>query len=328
MNNKTTTKAVFITRAIPKQGIKMLQDKGYRVDVYPKDGTPSPRELVKYLKQYPYDAVLCLLNDIIDAKVYDAVPSAKLIASYTVGYNNIDIAEATKRGITVTNTAGGSSTQVAEHAVALMIGLTTRLVEGDAYARKGKFKGWGLTTLVGTDLSGKTIGLVGGGMIGSEVARILHHGFNSKIIYHDIAPNEHLEKEFGATRCATLEDLLGQADIVSLHVPLLPSTKHLINAERLKKMKPTAFIINTSRGPVIDEKALIEALKNKTIAGAGLDVFEFEPNIPRGLRKLSNTILTPHIASARDSARVQMAEISATCIIDFFEGRVPKTVVK
>ncbi len=324
----TPNKAVFITRMIPEKGIKMLTDKGYKVDVYPKDKVPSQRELIKYLKKYPYDAVMCLLTDPVDAKMFDAVPSAKLVASYTVGYNNIDVAEAKKRGIMITNTAGSSNDPVAEQAMALILGLTTRMVEGDRFARKGKYKGWTPMAFMGTDLSGKTLGLVGSGAIGSEVARMAKHGFNCKVIYHDMIQNERIEKELEARRCGSLEELLKEADIVSLHVPLLPATQHLMNAEKLRMMKPTAFLINTSRGPVVDEKALIEALKSKVIAGAGLDVFEFEPDIPRALRKLENVVITPHISSARQSARDQMAEIASQSIIDFFEGREPKTMVK
>jgi len=320
-------KSIFITRKIPDVGIKMLQDKGYRVDVYPKDKVPSQRELIKYLKKYPYDAVLCLLTDKIDAKVFDVVPTAKLFSTYTVGFDNIDAVEAKKRGITITNTSGSSRVNVAEHAIALMLGLTTRMVEGDRFTRKGKYKGWTPMAFIGEDLTGNTFGLVGTGLIGSEVARILSRGFNSKIIYHDLNQNTHIENDYGAVRCSSLDELLKQADIVSLHVPLLPSTHHLINKEKLELMKPSALLINTSRGPVIDEKALVVALKNKVITGAGLDVYEFEPNIAPGLAKLENVILTPHIASARKSARDEMATISADNIIDFFEGRVPRNKV-
>jgi len=320
-------KSIFITRSIPEVGIKMLEDKGYRVDVYPKDRVPSQRELIKYLKKYPYDAVLCLLTDNIDAKVFDAVPSAKLFSTYTVGFNNIDAVEAKKRGITITNTSGSSRINVAEHAIALMLGLTTRMVEGDRFTRKGKYKGWTPMAFIGEDLTGSTIGLVGTGLIGSEVARILSRGFNSKIIYHDLNQNTQIENDCGAVRCTSLDELLKQADIVSLHVPLLPSTHHLISKEKLELMKKTALLINTSRGPVIDEKALVVALKNKVITGAGLDVYEFEPNLAPGLAKLENVIITPHIASARESARIEMATISADNIIDFFEGRVPRNKV-
>lgn len=320
-------KRIFVTRKIPDLGLRLLKEKGYKVDVYPKDKIASQKELIACLKKYPYDAVLCLLTDKIDKKVFDAVPTAKIFASYTIGFNNIDIAEAKKRGIIVTNTAGSSHMPVAEHAIALMFGLTTRLAEADRFTRKGKYKGWDPMAFIGIDLSHKTLGLVGTGAIGSDVARMAHNGFGVKIIYHDLVQNERIERELDAKKYENLEALLRDADIVSLHVPLLPSTHHLINQKTLKMMKKTAYLINTSRGPVVDENDLVKALKNKTIAGAGLDVFEFEPKLASGLAKLENVILTPHIASARESARDEMAKISAECIIDFFEGRVPKNKV-
>ncbi len=323
MNNKS----VFVTRKIPDAGIKMLTDKGYRVDVCPKDTIISQRKLISYLKKNPYDGVICLLTDTIDAKVFDAVPAAKIFAAYTVGYDNIDIQEAKKRNITITNTSGTSEMPVAEHTIALMFGLTTRIVEADAFTRKGYYKGWAPMAFIGTDFTGTTIGLVGTGNIGSEVARMAHLGFGTHILYFDLVKNERIEKEYQAEKCATLDELLSKADIVSLHVPLLPSTHHLINKENLALMKPTSFLINTSRGPVIDECALVEALENKIIAGAGLDVYEFEPKLARGLAKLPNVILTPHIASATQSTRDEMAEVAAQNIIDFFEGKTPKNKI-
>lgn len=320
-------KRIFVTRRIPDLGIKLLKEKGYKADVFKEDRVASQKELIACLKKYPYDAVLCLLTDKIDKNVFDAVPTAKIFASYTIGFNNIDIEEAKRRGVTVTNTAGSSHMPVAEHAIALMFGLTTRLAEADRFVRKGKYKGWNPMAFIGSDLSNKTLGLVGSGAIGSDVARMAHNGFGVKVIYHDLIQNEKIEKEFGAKKYESLEALLKEADVVSLHVPLLPSTHHLLNQGTLKMMKKTAYLINTSRGPVVDENALVKALKNKTIAGAGLDVFEFEPKLASGLSKLENVILTPHIASARQSARDEMAKISAECIIDFFEGRVPKNKV-
>ncbi len=321
------SKSVFITRAIPEVGLKLLRDKGYAVDVYPKDKVPKQKHLISYLKQKPYDAVMFMLTDTVDAAFFEAAPQAKLFAAYTVGYNNVDIAESKKRNLIVTNTSGSSQIAVAEHTIALMLGLTTRLVEADEYLRRGKYKGWKPDAFMGTDFSNKVIGLVGTGSIGAEVARMAHQGFGNPIIYHDMVRNEKLENEYKAQKCDSLEDVLKRADIVSLHVPLLDSTHHLINRERLALMKPTALLINTSRGPVVDEYALAEALKNKVIGGAGLDVFEFEPKIVPGLAKMKNVVVTPHIASARQSARDKMAEIAALNIIDYFEGRIPRNKV-
>jgi glyoxylate reductase len=179
----------------------------------------------------------------------------------------------------------------------------------------------------GTDISGKTVGLIGAGRIGERVAHHLAKGFESKIIYFDARPNERIEKEYGAIRIETLDELLAQSDIVSLHVPLLPSTHHMVNAKFLKKMKKTAFLINTARGPVVDEVALVAALKTKQIAGAAIDVYEFEPKLAKGLNKLENVVLTPHIASASEFARNEMARVAAQNVIDVFENRTPAGIV-
>ncbi|MDP1624970.1 MAG: D-glycerate dehydrogenase [bacterium] len=309
-------KKVFVTRNIPAVGLDILRGKGFEVDVWSKKRAPSRRELIRELRSKPYDAVLCLLTDTIDAEIFDAAPSVKIYANYAAGMDNIDIVEATKRGITVTNTPNVSSQAVAEHAVALMLGLTTRMVEADAFMRKGKYIGWDPMNLIGTDLSGKVVGIVGTGSIGSHTARIMKHGFGARIIYFDAKPNEEIESSLGAVRFENIDDLLAESDFVSLHVPLLESTHHLLNANRLHLMKRSAFLINTSRGPVVDEDALVQALKDGVIAGAGLDVFEHEPRLARGLSKLSNVILTPHIASARQSIRDQMAVAAAGKIID------------
>ncbi len=312
-------KKIYITRNIPEVGLKMLRDKGFELDIYPEEHAPSHEDLLENLKKAQYDGIISLLTDKVDSTVFDASPSTKIVANYATGFNNIDIEEAKKRGVVVTNTPGVSALAVAEHTVALMLSLTTRLVEGDLFMREGKFKGWTPYNFVGTDLSGKTIGLVGVGNIGGRVAHILK-GFGVNIIYNDIAKNEKIESDCGAVYISDVNELIKSADIVSLHVPLMDSTRHLINESHLKMMKPTAFLINTSRGPVVDEVALVSALQNKVIAGAGLDVFEFEPNLSDGLKDLTNVVLTPHIASARESARNDMAVLAAQSIIDFFEG--------
>jgi glyoxylate reductase len=250
-----------------------------------------------------------------------------LYANYAVGYDNIDVVEAKKRGILVTNTPGNYSYCIAEQTLALMLGLTTRMVEADNFVRAGKYLGWSPVNFVGTDLEKKTLGLVGAGKIGERVAHHCARGFEMKVIYYDVMRNEKIEKEYGAEYFPNVEDVLKRADIVSLHVPLLDSTHHLINEARLKLMKPTAFLINTSRGPVVDENALVEALKAGTIRGAGLDVFEFEPKLADGLAQLPNVILTPHIASARESARNEMAKIAAENVISFLETGTVKNGV-
>lgn len=321
-------KHIYITRKIPEAGLKLLKEKGITFDIGKFKKPPTKKEIIKALKQKSYDGVISFLTDPIDTEIFDSCPTAKVYANFSVGYNNIDIDEAKKRNIFVSNTPGTSSTAVAEHTVALMLALTTRIVEGDEFMRRGKYKGWDPNLFVGTDLKGKTIGLIGAGQIGTEVAKILHYGFGSKIIYSDISKSVELDNIDETIRKET-EEVLREADIVSLHVPLLPTTQHLINKESLATMKKTAFLINTSRGPVVDEKALVYALENNIIRGAALDVFEFEPKLTKGLTKLPDIILTPHIASARQSARDMMAEIVAKNIIEVFEnGKVINSVIK
>lgn len=322
------TKKIFVSRKIPELGISMLKEKGYEVDVYMKDLVPDQKELMSYLRKKPYDAVLSLLTDKIDATVFDVSPSTKIFANYAMGFDNIDVEEAKKRRIAVTNTPGAFADCIAEHTVAFIFALTTRMVEADQYVRAGKYKGWTPMSFIGTDVCGKTLGLIGAGNIGSKVAQHMSKGFGLKVMYYDVKRNEKFEAETGAIFKSTVEEVLKEADIVSLHVPLFESTRHLINAERLAMMKPTSYLINTSRGPVVDEAALVNALQRGIIRGAGLDVFEFEPKLAKGLAKLPNVVLTPHIASARESARNEMARLAAQNIIDFFEGKEPANIIK
>ncbi len=315
------TKQIYITRKIPEAGLKLLRDKGFSFDMGDSKLPPSKKYIIKKLKSKPYDGVISFLTDTLDKEVFDACPTAKIFANFSVGFDNIDIVEAKKRGIQATNTPGTSSLAVAEHTVSLMLALTTRIVEGDLYMRAGKYKGWDPELLVGTDMKGKIIGLVGGGAIGMEVARILKNGFGSNIIYSDVVENKALEQETGAIK-KEFNELLKTADIISLHCPLMASTTHLINKDAFAMMKSSAFLVNTARGPVIDEKVLVEVLRNKQIKGAALDVYEYEPKLTKGLSKLNNVILTPHIASARESARNMMAEIAAKNVISVLETGV------
>ncbi len=321
-------KKIYITRKIPDIGFSMLTDKGYEVDSNPHNRPLTKTELIEVLSQKPYDAVLSLLTDQIDGEVFDAVPSAKIFANYAVGFNNFNLTDAKDRGVTITNTPGMSADTVGEHTVAMLLALTSRILEGDAYMRAGKYEGWDPMLLMGTDLEDLVVGIVGGGRIGYRAAHILSKGFGMKVAYYDVQKNEHFENDLGAVFYDNLDELLKVADIVSLHVPLLPSTHHLIDARRLALMKPTAFLINTARGQVIDEQALVDALKRKTIAGAGLDVFEHEPMLTEGLTELSNVVLTPHIASSTVKTRDQMAVRAVTNIIDFLEGRTPSDTVE
>jgi glyoxylate reductase len=320
-------KHIFITRKIPDIAVKMLTEKGFSVDVSNEDRILTEQEIVNILKGKSYDGVVCLLTDQINKNILDASDSVKIFANYATGFDNIDLVEARARNVTITNAPAPLSAEaVAQHAIAFVVALSSRIVEADKFVREGKYIGWEPMHFMGTDFLGKTLGLVGAGRIGERMA-FYAKGLGFKIIYTDVVVNEKLEKDYGAIYSKTLDEILMQADFVSLHVPLLPSTKHLINKEKLSLMKPTSFLINTSRGPVVDEEALRDALGNKVIAGAGLDVFEFEPNLVEGLVDLPNIIMTPHIASANLDAREQMAEIVAQDIIDFFEGKTPKNIV-
>src|SRR3989344_782103 len=320
-------KTIFVTRQISDKGIKMLKEKGYDITICKSKTPPTQKEIIKELKKKNYDAVITLLTDKIDGKVFDAVPSAKIFANYSVGYDNIDLVEATRRGIAITNTPGDYVDGVAEHAIALLLGIMARLAEADAFVRKGKYKGWDPMLFLGDKLKDKTVAVIGTGRIGERMARKLHDGFGVKIIYYDVLRNERIEKECDAQFVNSVDEALTMADAVSIHVPLLPSTHHLINKENLEKMKRSAYLINTSRGPVVDEVALVEALRKGKIRGAGLDVYEFEPKLTKGLAKLSNTVLSPHIASAQTESRDEMSEIVAENIVDFFEGKVPRNKI-
>lgn len=319
---------IYITRHIPSVGIDMLRAAGHTVDVSTKDGVLTRDELKEALKQHPYDAVGCLLTDTIDKEIFECVPTAKIFANYAVGFNNINLADAAAAGVTITNTPGVLTETVAEYAVALMLAVAKRIPEADAFTRAGKYQGWAPELLLGTDFKGKTLGILGAGRIGYEVAMAAHHGFGMTVIYNDIQKSDILEKNTGAAFQATTEEVLKEADVVSIHVPLLPSTTHLINAERLALMKPTAILINTSRGPVIDEAALVDALKRGVIRGAGLDVFENEPALAAGLAELPNAVITPHIASATEETRNKMSSMVAENLISFLKGETPANVVK
>ncbi len=316
-------KKVFVTRKIPDIAISMLTQKGYEVDQTTKNRPLTKAELVKVLQKKQYDAVLSVLTDSIDAEVMSAAPSVKLFANYAIGFNNFSVDEAKKRGVALSNTPSGGAERVAEFTWALILALVCRIPEADLYVKKGKYKGWDPMLLHGMELAGKTLGIIGTGHIGASVVKRATRGFGMNVVYFDVVRNENLEKEYGAVFCPTVEDVLKKADIVSLHVPLLPSTHHLMNAERFALMKKHAILINTARGPIVDEKALADALISQKIAGAGIDVFEYEPKVTKALTKLTNTVLTPHIASASDEARHDMAVLAAQNIITFFETGKP-----
>jgi glyoxylate reductase len=321
-------KLIKITRKIPDVGIRLLKAKGYQVEIFQKPRPMSRDELLKFVKNA--HAVVTLLYDKVDSTVLDAAgKQLKIVANYAVGFDNLDLRAAAERKIFVTNAPHPTiSDAVAEHTFALMNNLARRISESDRFVRAGKYKAWDPDLMLGESLEGKVIGIVGLGRIGSEVARHASRGFGMKVLYNDVRRNEEFEATYAAKFEERLEDLLPKSDFVTIHVPLLPSTQHLMNKDRFKLMKKSAYFINTSRGPVVDEKALVEALQKKLIAGAGLDVYEFEPNISPQLLSMENVVLTPHTASATIEAREAMSLVTAQNIIAAFEGRMPPNIVK
>jgi glyoxylate reductase len=272
------------------------------------------------------DVILPLLTEAIDGEIMDAAPKLKIISNYAVGFNNVDLAAATERGILVTNTPGVLTDTTADCAFAMMMASARRIPSSERYARAGKFKGWEPLGFLGQDIYEKTLGIVGFGRIGMAMAKRAS-GFDMKILYYDeFRASEKNEKKYNTT-FVSLEELLQQSDFVSLHPPLTPTTHHLIGQKEFSLMKKTACIVNTARGPVIEEKALVKAMENETIFGAALDVFEFEPAIPEALKKLENVIIIPHIASATFYTRTRMSEIAAQNIINVFEGKMPVSLV-
>jgi glyoxylate reductase len=305
---------IFVTREIPKAGLDLL--KGYDLQVFPKDRKIKRSELLAGVKGA--SAILSILTEKIDGQVLDSAGSQlRIVANYAVGYNNIDLEAAEKKGVIVTNTPGVLTDTVAEHAVALIMSIARRIPESDRFTRAGKYKSWGPMLLLGSDLKGKTLGILGLGRIGQRVAEIASKGLGMNIIYYDKFIREH------KYTYASLNSIFLKSDFITVHVPLLPETKHLVSAKALRIMKPSAYLINTSRGPVVDEVALVKALKKKQIKGAALDVYEHEPKLSPGLKSLDNVIITPHTASASLETREKMAIIAANNIIAVLEGRIP-----
>lgn len=316
---------VFVTRQIPGNHIEKLKEEGFDVVVSEFNRPLTPEELTDGIKGA--DALLSLLNDKVDGDVMDASgPQLKLISNYAVGFDNVDVAGATARGIVVTNTPSDEVNEaVAEHTWALILALARRIVEADEATRHGAYKGWEPDIFLGTSLIGKTLGIVGMGRIGSMVARRAA-GYKMNVLYNKHTPDPDAERELGV-KFASMDELLAQSDFVTLHVPLTPETTHMINKDTLAKMKKGSFLINTARGPVVDERALIDALENAQIAGAGLDVFDNEPNISPELIGNQRVITTPHIASATWEARNKMGEQAVSAIIDALKGIKPQNIV-
>ncbi len=314
-------KKIFFTTKLVIKVEEYLKD--FDVEMYEGE-PPIPREVLKE-KVKDVDGLVVLLTDRIDAEILDNAPRLKIVANYAVGYDNIDVDECTRLGIVVTNTPDVLTDATAELAWALVCAVARRIVEAHKYVEKRLWRGWSPTLFLGIELKGKTLGVLGAGRIGQAFA-LKSTGFGMKVVYYNRRPNEVLEKQLGARR-VDLDELLQVSDIISLHLPLTPETYHLIGEREFNLMKPNAIFINTARGKIVDEKALIKVLKERRIYGAGLDVFEFEPQISEELYELDNVVMLPHIGSATVEARTKMAELVVENLRAFFNGKIPPTVV-
>ena len=313
---------IFITRMIPQPGINLLQKK-HKVTVSKKNRVLSKQEIID--NAHNADGLLCLLTDTIDQEVISNLSKVKMIANYAVGFNNIDVDFATKKAIPVSNTPGVLTDTTAELAWSLVFAVSRRIVESDRFCRNDQFNGWSPMLMLGQDISKKTLGIIGAGRIGTAMA-LKSKGFDMNVLYVNHHQNTVLETELNAKK-TSLSELLSKSDIISLHVPLTKETHHLIGENELNKMKETAVLVNTSRGPVIDEETLIKALKHDWIFGAGLDVYEHEPKIPNRLKQLDNAVLLPHTGSATKETRSKMAEMAAKDMIEGLEGKKPPNCV-
>jgi len=314
---------LYIARKLPEPLEQMLEPF-FDVNSNPIEILEAKEELLKKVQ-----GITALVTDSrvkVDEEVINAAGSQlKVISNYAAGFNNIDVETATKKGIAVTNTPIAVNNATADIAWALMFGVARRVAEGDRLIRTGEPWGWTPSFFLGRDFTGKTLGIIGAGQVGKTMAKRAS-GFSMDIIYSDSRPNAELERESGAKQ-VSLETLLTAADYISIHTPLTPETRHMISTKELAMMKPTSILINTSRGPVVDEQALVEALKNRTIWGAGLDVFENEPYVNQELFKLDNVVMTPHIGTATPDARRAMAVMAAQNILDIMEGKMPIGIV-
>jgi glyoxylate reductase len=299
---------------------RTILDKNFEVEYWTQAERIPRAELLKRVADK--DALVCLLTEKVDEELLATSPRLRIASTVSVGFDNLDVPACTRRKVVATNTPGVLDDTTADFAWTLLMGVARRLVEGDAWMRSGTWPGWDLDQLLGGDVWGKTLGIIGFGRIGRGVARRAQ-GFQMRVLYRDQARvAADVERELHA-EFVDLDRLLRESDFISLHVPLLPETRHLISKDAFGKMKPTAYLINTSRGPVVDEAALVEALEQKKIAGAALDVYEHEPKVHPDLIPRRDVILAPHIASASVETRTKMAVMAATNAAALFEGRRP-----
>ncbi len=310
---------VLITCNLPQE-VRACIEKEHHVQINDKDRPMERNNLLQRVKNK--EGLLCTITDQIDRELLDKAPHLRMIANYGVGFNNIDVKAATARGIPVSNTPGVLTDATADITFALILATARRVVEGDKRNREGEFKFWAPLHFLGREVSGKTLGIVGLGRIGKAVVRRAR-GFEMRVLYHNRHPMEESEEKQLDVQYVDLKRLLTEADFVSLHVPLTDQTHHLIGSHELELMKPSSYLINASRGPVVDEKALVEALKNGKIAGAGLDVYEEEPDLAPGLTDLDNVILLPHVGSATLETRTKMAQLAADNLLAGLRGEIP-----
>ena len=315
---------VYVTRMVPEANLERLRQL-FDVEINAMDRPLTREELLA--KVAGRDGIISFLTDRIDGELLDAAgPQLKIVANFAVGFNNLDVEAATRRGIVLTNTPGVLDDATATLTLALLLATARRVVEADRYIRAGRWtSAWSPTFFVGQDVAGKALGIVGAGRIGRNVARKAR-AFDMRILYTKRHRDEDFERETGAV-FMDKDRLLAEADFVSLHVPLLPETHHYIGARELSTMKPSAILINASRGPVVDEKALVEALRNGTIWGAGLDVFEDEPALAPGLAELENVVIVPHIASATPATRTAMGDAAIDNLVAVLSGEPPPSCV-
>jgi glyoxylate reductase len=314
---------VLVTGNLPDAEIDRIE-REHRVQVHRGDCPMERRAVLDSIGDK--QGLLSMITDRVDAQLLDRAPELKIIANFGVGYNNIDVTAATRRGIMVTNTPGVLTDATADLTMALMLAVARRVVEGDQRTRQGRFRFWAPFHFLGHEITGKTLGIVGMGRIGRAVARRAA-GFEMRVLYHNRNPLTVEEEQALGTQYADLKTLLQEADFISLHTPLTPRTRHLIGSRELSWMKSHAFIINTARGAVIDEQALVEALEQGRIAGAGLDVYENEPALTSGLERLDNVVLLPHVGSATVETRRRMAAMAVDNLLAGLQGRTPPNCV-
>ena len=314
-----TQHRVFVTRRLPGDALARLRDEA-EVEVWPDEAPPPPDQLLAAVREA--HGLLCLLTDTIDDALLAGAPELRVVSTMAAGYDNIDVEAATRRGVLVTNTPGVLTETTADFAFALLLAAARRVAEGERAVREGRWTTWHPSFLLGRDVHGATLGIVGLGEIGRALARRAR-GFEMRVLYHSRSRKRDVEEELGV-EYLSFDELLSQADFVSVHVPLSPETRHLFADAAFERMKPTAILINTSRGPVVDEAALHRALETKRIAGAAIDVAEKEPLSKQDpLLRQPNLLATPHIASASVATRSRMAEMAVENLLAALAGRRP-----